>query len=225
MGVDQSYQGIISARARVVVIAKRNGDINCLTELSKIPQDCRILGTGLTVQELEEDGNMYTEGNVLLNISGARDNLNEIIGKMPFLKWVHTTSAGVDSVLCEALLQQQDVILTNSKGIYNDMLAEYVLGSCWYFAKDVPRLLEQKREKQWNRFHVQPIKGKTMGIIGYGSIGASVAKLAKCYGMKILALRRNPQLCRGDKNIDEVCSTLFVHLQSEIILRLSIIGF
>lgn len=43
-----------------------------------------------------------------------------------------------------------------------------------------------------------------MGIVGYGNIGQACAKLAKAYGMKVLALRRNPDLSANDRNVDQV---------------------
>lgn len=48
------------------------------------------------------------------------------------------------------------------------------------------------------------LRGTTMGIIGYGDIGRSCAKLAKAFGMRVLALRRRPELSQDDENVDEV---------------------
>lgn len=47
------------------------------------------------------------------------------------------------------------------------------------------------------------LRGKTMGIIGYGDIGSHCAALAKCFNMRVLALRRRPELCEEDDNVDE----------------------
>lgn len=41
-------------------------------------------------------------------------------------------------------------------------------------------------------------------LLSYGNIGAACARLAKAYGMRVLALRRNPELSRSDSNVDEV---------------------
>ena len=61
-----------------------------------------------------------------------------------------------------------------------------------YFAKDLPRLLKNKKAKNWDKYSVQELRGATLGIVGFGDIGRATAKLAKCYGMKVIALRRNP---------------------------------
>ena len=43
--------------------------------------------------------------------------------------------------------------------------------ACAYFAKDLPRLLRQKKNKDWQKYCVEEIRGKSLGIVGYGDIG------------------------------------------------------
>eukprot|EP00558_Chaetoceros_sp_UNC1202_P013878 CAMPEP_0197237318 /NCGR_PEP_ID=MMETSP1429-20130617/4182_1 /TAXON_ID=49237 /ORGANISM="Chaetoceros sp., Strain UNC1202" /LENGTH=217 /DNA_ID=CAMNT_0042696291 /DNA_START=147 /DNA_END=800 /DNA_ORIENTATION=- len=73
-----------------------------------------------------------------------------------------------------------------------------------YFAKDLPRLMRQKNDKDWNKYSVKEIRGATLGVIGYGDIGRAAAKLAKAYGMTVKALRRNPQNSKDDPFCDDV---------------------
>jgi phosphoglycerate dehydrogenase-like enzyme len=73
-----------------------------------------------------------------------------------------------------------------------------------YFAKDLPRLLKNKQDKNWDKYSVQELRGATLGVVGYGDIGRATAKLAKCYGMKVTALRRNPDKAKDDPYCDEV---------------------
>ena len=56
------------------------------------------------------------------------------------------------------------------------------IAACSYFAKNIPKLLEQKGAKVWHDFDIEELRGKTMGIVGYGDIGRSTAKL----GMSIV---------------------------------------
>jgi phosphoglycerate dehydrogenase-like enzyme len=58
---------------------------------------------------------------------------------MPNLKWMHSSSAGLEHLLFPALIEGP-VVLTNSKGVYSHSLAEFCILGCLYFAKDVPRL-------------------------------------------------------------------------------------
>ena len=80
--------------------------------------------------------------------------------------------------------------MTNAKGIFSSTLAEYALLAISYFAKDLPRLLQQKQNTLWYKYSVLEIRTATLGIVGFGDIGQATAKLAKAYGMRILALQR-----------------------------------
>ena len=96
------------------------------------------------------------------------------------------------------------MILTNAKGVYSSSLAEYVIGACLYFAKNIPRLENNRTNKNWDRFDMKELRGSTLGIIGYGDIGLACAKAAKFFGMKVVALRKRPELNDGDSNVDHV---------------------
>jgi len=123
---------------------------------------------------------------------------------MPFLKWIHSITAGVDHMLCGPMFYNPDLVLTNAKGVYGESLAEYVIGAIMYFAKHFQRLDQQKQQCQWQKFDMREIRGTTMGIIGYGDIGAECAKVAKVFNMRIVALRKRPDLCKNDPLVDKV---------------------
>ena len=106
------------------------------------------------------------------------------------MEWVHTRSAGVYFIASEGLFAFS-VQLTNAKGMFSSTLAEYCMLACSYFAKDLPRLMQQKNDVNWNQYPILELRGATLGVVGYGDIGRSCAKLAKAYGMKVLALKRN----------------------------------
>ena len=58
-------------------------------------------------------------------------------------------------------------------------------------------------QRKWDRFEMAVLRGKTMGILGMGDIGKACAQLAKAFGMRVLALRRNAGKA-SDPNVDEV---------------------
>ena len=64
--------------------------------------------------------------------------------------------------------------------------------------------MRQKKDQNWNKYSVKELRGSTMGIIGYGDIGRACAKLARVYGMRIIALRRKPELNVNDPYCDIV---------------------
>lgn len=119
--------------------------------------------------------------------------LQAIWPQLTNLEWFHSSSAGLEHLLFQELIESS-VVLTNAKGVYSHSLAEYALTCCNYFAKDFPRMLAAKREHKWIPFDVEELRGKTMGIVGYGDIGHACARIARAFQMRVIALRRRTTL-------------------------------
>eukprot|EP00588_Corethron_pennatum_P008719 CAMPEP_0194273560 /NCGR_PEP_ID=MMETSP0169-20130528/6871_1 /TAXON_ID=218684 /ORGANISM="Corethron pennatum, Strain L29A3" /LENGTH=406 /DNA_ID=CAMNT_0039016547 /DNA_START=40 /DNA_END=1260 /DNA_ORIENTATION=+ len=174
-----------------------------------LPPGATYLGAGTSLDEFDlEELNEVQKPNVLFmcpSCPNAAEMLPAMLEAVPSLQWVHARSAGIDFVSSPELARSdKKVVLTNAKGQFSSTLAEYTMMACSYFAKDLPRLMRQKRARNWEKYDVEELRGKTMGIVGYGDIGRACAKLAHIYGMRIVALRRNPALCAGDPLCDAV---------------------
>jgi phosphoglycerate dehydrogenase-like enzyme len=100
------------------------------------------------------------------------------------VRWVHALGAGVEKLPFD-LLRQTDVVITNSRGVYADALAEWVFAGMLWFAK---RLHERRTE--WKTTLVERLEGATIGIIGYGSTGRAVAERARAFKMNVLTSSR-----------------------------------
>lgn len=146
-----------------------------------------------------------------MNAFAPKEALEPVVSQAPKLVWIHSLSAGIDHMLYPGLVENPNIVVSTAKGIYNSSLAEYVMAMILYFAKNVARLNQQKAEKKWERFYKTEIKGKTMGIVGYGDIGVACATLAKGAGMRVVALRRNPDLSSHDPLIDKVLISIRIH--------------
>ncbi len=105
------------------------------------------------------------------------------------LRWVHFNGVGVESLLFSEFVESR-IPLTNSRGYFANSLAEFVIAAILYFAKDVPRLMRNKLNRQWDRFLMKEIKGQTVGILGFGSIGRATASKAKGMEMRVVAVKR-----------------------------------
>merc|ERR1719233_2528191 len=111
------------------------------------------------------------------------------------IKWVHCFWTGVDSMkefTDSRLIDRPDIPLTNGKDAFSSSLAEYALLAALHFNKQVPRLQANRLGKIWERFPMSVLRGKVLGIIGFGDIAKATAKLAKAFGMNVLVLRRDP---------------------------------
>ena len=113
-----------------------------------------------------------------------------LLSRSPKLRWVQFTSAGIDNIL-ETGLFESDVIITNARGIHAVSIGEYVLGTILMFAKKAPLCFLNKQRKQWEKFVPFELRGKTLGIIGLGSIGQEIARLAKAFSMRVVATKRS----------------------------------
>lgn len=178
-----------------------------LSELSSLRDDANIIGVFNDISEVLSVPDKVEElllVNTIFNVSGNASTISGFIPLMPSLSWVHSITAGLDHIWCEALMKDQNIRVSNTKGVFSYTLAEHVMAACLYYAKDIQKLEKQRQDKNWNRFYMSELRGATMGIVGYGDIGRACAKLAKPFGMHVSAYRRRPELCVGDELIDHI---------------------
>jgi phosphoglycerate dehydrogenase-like enzyme len=133
----------------------------------------------------------------LLAWSSDASTLTRVLGAAPCVRWVHSWAAGVEWLLTPALVAN-DVVLTNTRGVYGASLAEFALAAMLYFAKDFARMKDSQRARRWEPFDLQMLEGATLGLVGYGDIGRRVATLGAAAGMKPLVLRRRPERMADD---------------------------
>lgn len=105
------------------------------------------------------------------------------------LRWVHIASAGVDPVMFPEM-RDSDVVLTNSRGVFEASLAEYVLGVVLAFAKDFVTSLELQRERRWQHRETERVAGTKALIVGTGPIGRAIARLLSAVGIRVAGMGR-----------------------------------
>jgi phosphoglycerate dehydrogenase-like enzyme len=117
-------------------------------------------------------------------------------------RWFHSIGTGVDKLLTPETIAHP-ATLTNGRGVFARPLGDWTVAAMLHFAWDLPRVARQQREGRWEPFTCPGIEGKSLGIVGFGSIGRAAAERAKPFGVKILALRRRANLSDSDPLIDE----------------------
>jgi phosphoglycerate dehydrogenase-like enzyme len=158
------------------------------------------LTIGKTLPEVEPAA---PRADVIFSWAGTGRLLEQIWSSARQVQWVHSMAAGLDNLLFPALVESP-VPLTNSRGVFSQSLGEFVMGAVLFFAKDFRRMVRNQEAGVWQAFDIDDISRQTLGIIGYGDIGRAVARRAKAFGMKVLALRRRPQQSQDDATVDEV---------------------
>lgn len=202
----------IVRQANILSLSDPKDEANKSLETS-LSAGAKVLATGTSLADFDEfrSDDCATKPNVIFvspSCPKARKQLPLVLAAFPSIEWVHVRSAGIDFIVSEELtyfVEKKKIPLTNAKGQFSSSLAEYTMMACSYFAKDLPRLMRQKNDKNWEKYDVEELRGKTLGIVGYGDIGRACAKLGHVYGMKIVALRRNPEKSQND----EYCSVVY----------------
>jgi phosphoglycerate dehydrogenase-like enzyme len=125
----------------------------------------------------------------------------DALERAPSLRWVQLHTAGADHVLDHPVMKSR-VTITTVSGIHATPIAEYVLASMLAHRWRVAHWTHCQREAQWPSgrwaLYARPeLRGSTLGIVGYGSIGREVGRLANAFGMRVLALSRSAS--RADK--------------------------
>ena len=110
--------------------------------------------------------------------------------KAPNIKWVHSSSAGVENYLFPEMVNS-DVILTNSKGCFAPCMAEHAFGLLFSLTRNLVVQNRNMLQGKWQGATMESVfelKGMTMGIIGLGGIGSQVARRARAMDMKVIAV-------------------------------------
>lgn len=121
----------------------------------------------------------------------------EELSAAPALRWLHTSAVAVET-LCLPELFARGVRVTNTRGVQAVPIAEHVLAVVLAFAKQLPFVLENQRQAHWaqNAFTGDRLpwllRGRTLGLVGVGTIGSAIAARARAFGMRVVAMRRQP---------------------------------
>lgn len=155
----------------------------------RISADGRIHG--------DADESAFAQAEVLLRGGITAGVLDHIVGRSPRLRWIHSASAGIDRV-ATPLVRARGLIVTNARGVFSQPIAEYVVMMALAIARRLPQLLELQRERTWQPLRGRELSTMTIGIVGYGSIGAEIARILAPFGPRIMATRRHPDRGPGD---------------------------
>lgn len=100
------------------------------------------------------------------------------------LRWMHTASAGVDRLIFDGSVAS-DVVITNSRGVFDTPMAEYVLGLVLAYAKDLPTTLRLQDRAQWRHRETETVAGTVAVVVGGGPIGTAIAGLLRAAGLRV----------------------------------------
>ncbi len=127
------------------------------------------------------------------------------------LRWVHVSSAGVDRLLFPGLVAS-DVRLTNSRRVFDEPIAEYVLALVLAFAKDLPATLRRQGRREWAHRETERVGGARALVIGPGPIGRAIGRRLSAMGMSVEGLGRTARPSDPDLGRVRPASDLYAAL-------------
>jgi phosphoglycerate dehydrogenase-like enzyme len=165
---------------RLLILSRHARDYHRLVDAARLP-DLEVTSTGdpadVTARAAEFD-----------LAFGEPSLLKQLLPLMATLRWAQATWAGVEPLLDRAL--RRDYILTNARGVFGGLMSEYVFA---YLLAHERRLLEKHASQAAGRWDATPpgtLRGKTLGLLGVGTIGAALARTAKHFRMRVTGYTR-----------------------------------
>ncbi|MDR2068289.1 MAG: D-2-hydroxyacid dehydrogenase [Spirochaetaceae bacterium] len=117
-----------------------------------------------------------------------------LIPRMPLLRWVQLWSAGADWLQQYPAVKGLPFRLTTTSGIHRQQITEHVFGMLLAWNRQFPQAFACQSRREWRKIppgELTVLEEKTMLILGYGAIGAGVARAALAFGMAVTGVRRS----------------------------------
>ena len=114
---------------------------------------------------------------------------------VPNLRWIQIHYSGVDHIIGHPLLGS-DLMITTMSGVSAPQLAELTMLFILTLAHRMLKIIYSTPEERWaqgrlKRYQPQDLRGSTVGIVGYGSVGREIARLCQAFGASVLATKRD----------------------------------
>src|SRR5262249_37246375 len=148
-----------------------------LKALSELPQDVRVIVSN----QPEKLRDAVADADAILFADVDSHLLTRILPLARRARWIHCLWTGVDGILKPEVLMDP-APLTNGRGVFRWPLADWVVASMLFFAFHLRRVVRQQEQRVWQPFVAESLKGRTLGIVGYGAVGSAAAVRASHFG-------------------------------------------
>jgi phosphoglycerate dehydrogenase-like enzyme len=177
---------------KTVLLVQGATEIDEVPHLSEIEAEAEIRFATST----EELRAALPGAEVMLGWNFRADSLKQAWTSASDLRWIHWGGAGVDAAMFAELVESP-VQLTNARGVFDQPIAEWVLGMMLAFAKRLPETLRAQQQAQWSYQLSEMLAGKRALVVGVGSIGRAIGRLLTAAGLEVEAVGRS---ARGGGN-------------------------
>lgn len=160
-------------------------------EYRKLVEDARLPGLELVAaSKVDEAVPISADCEIVF---GEPTLIREALSALKSLRWAQATWAGVEPLLDPSL--RRDYTLTNARGVFGSLMSEYVFGYLLLQERRILERMQGQKERRWDGSVTGTLRGKTIGLLGVGSIGAHLAATAKHFGMTVRGYTRTSEDC------------------------------
>ena len=161
-----------------------------ITELREVSPRLRLLAQPMRKAE-DISNDVWSRTEVLYT-----DRILPTPEQAPNLRWLQFHYAGIDAVLDAPILRKKDLMITTLSGAAAPQTAEYVVMMLLALGHRLIEMSQAQARADWprdrmERFRPQELRGSTVGIVGYGSVGREIARLMRAFGATVLAVKRD----------------------------------
>lgn len=151
--------------------------------LDALPETVRL------VHAADEDtlAQSLREADILLVTDFRTELLRRHWAQAQRLRWIHATSAGVDALMFDELVQS-NVVVTNARGIFDDAISEFVLGQILMFAKDFHGSFRYQQQRHWQHRESERLENRKVMVVGAGAIGRAIGRRLQANDMQVLGI-------------------------------------
>ena len=130
-------------------------------------------------------------------VSIGQDITEETLLNYPKLRWIQVMSAGIDHLPLQAIAEH-GVALTNARGAHQIQMSEHIMWSILTILRQGQISIRHQERKVWDQeVHIEELYGKTVCIVGAGSIGEAVAKKCRAFGMTVWGISHKEKIHQG----------------------------
>lgn len=167
----------------LLILSRHADDYRVLVQAANLPD--------LTVWATTDPASMDIPVADCDMVLGEPSLVCQVLPRMASLNWVQSTWAGIEPLLDPGL--RRDYILTNARGVFGGLMAEYVFGYLLAHERRIIHRHAAQTAKKWDNTLPGTLNGKILGLMGVGTIGACLARTAKHFNMTVKGYTRKSE--------------------------------
>jgi D-2-hydroxyacid dehydrogenase (NADP+) len=124
------------------------------------------------------------------------DRADHVLTNAPKLKWIQGIGTGVDNFADRPVLRE-DIIVSNIHGVHGNPMSEAAFGAMLALSRRIPRSVRNQAERKWEAWPSRLLTGKTIGILGVGSIAETIGPRCKAFDMTVVGITSGTRALPG----------------------------